>query len=44
MLKFCKSFLRSSKNEEIMSNMKGYLKDKLIKLIMTKSKNSEMCL
>lgn len=43
-LKFCKVVLRSSKNEEIHRNMKGVIRDKLIKTVMVKTKNSDMCL
>jgi len=44
LLKFCKNVLRSSKSEEIHNDMKGVVRDKLIKTVMTKTKNSEMCL
>ena len=44
MLKFCKNILRSSKSEEIHADMKGVIRDKIIKTVMTKTKNSEMCL
>ncbi len=44
LLKFCKNVLRSSKNEEIHSSLKVIIRDKLIKVVMTKTKNSDMCL
>jgi len=44
LLKFCKNVLRSSKSEEMHLGMKGIIRDKLIKTVMTKTKNSDMCL
>lgn len=44
LLKFCKVVLRSSKSEEIHSNMKVVIRDKLLKTVMVKTKNSDMCL
>lgn len=44
LLKFCKNVIRSSKSDEIHSDMKGVIRDKIIKTLMTKTKNSEMCL
>lgn len=44
LLKFCKNVLRSSKNEELHSLMKGAIRDKLMKIVMTKAKNTDMCL
>lgn len=44
LLKFCKNVLRSSKNEEIHNLMKAAIRDKLMKIVMTKAKNTDMCL
>lgn len=44
LLKFCKNILRSAKNEEIHANMKNIIRDKFIKTVMTKTKNSDLCL
>lgn len=44
MLKFCKNVLRSWKNEEIHGQMKTFIRDKLIKTVMIKTKNSDICL
>lgn len=44
LLKFCKNVLRSSKNEELHNLMKGAIRDKLMKIVMTKAKNTDMCL
>lgn len=39
MLKLCKNILKSSKSAEIHHSMKPIIQDKLIKVVMTKSKN-----
>ena len=44
LLKFCKNVLRSSKSEEMHAGMKPYVRDRLMKAVMTKTKNPEMCL
>ena len=44
LLKFCKNVLRSSKSDEMHEGMKPLIRDKLIKSVMTKTKNSDMCL
>jgi hypothetical protein len=44
LLKFCKNVLRSSKNEELHATMKSVVRDRLMKSVMTKTKNTEMCL
>lgn len=44
MLKFCKLVLKSSKSKELHLSMKPIVKDRLIKAVLTKSKNEEMCL
>jgi hypothetical protein len=44
LLKFCKNILKSTKNPEIHQGMKAVIKDKLIKMVMLKSKKGEMCL
>lgn len=44
LLKFCKNILRSAKNEEIHRGMKSFIRDKIMKTVMTKTKNVEMCL
>lgn len=43
-LKFCKNILRSSKSEEMHGNLKPYVRDRMMKAVMTKTKNAEMCL
>ncbi len=44
LLKFCKNVLRSSKNPEFHSNLKPYIRDRMMKTVMTKTKNVDMCL
>ena len=44
LLKLCKNILKSSKSEDIHLSLKMIIKDKLIKILMLKSKNEEMCL
>ena len=44
LLKLCKNILKSSKSEDIHLSMKMIIKDRLIKILMLKSKNEEMCL
>jgi hypothetical protein len=40
LLKFCKTVLRSSKDDKFHASLKPYIRDKLIKLVITKAKNS----
>ena len=44
LLKFCKNILRNTKNNEFHDCIKPIIKDKMMKTVMTKSKNTEMCL
>jgi hypothetical protein len=39
LLKLCKNVIRSSKNEEIHNSLKPYVRDRMMKAVMTKTKN-----